>query len=546
MAVLAASICTRGGKPLLSRQFRDVSKDRITALLANFPSLISNSSSQHTSVEDEHVRYVYQPLEELYIVLITNKTSNILQDIDTLHLFVSTVSNLLRVVDEHSILDQAFEIISAFDEIINLGYKENLTISQVQTFLEMDSHEEKIQEIIERNKELEASEERKRRAKEIQRKELAKRNMETVPQSFDSFQTSQQAQSYQPSYSTPVIESNHNSHSAISSKPISARGGLQLGKKSGRSIPQPESNQSLLTNQQPVFNHAPHASSHQSPASYPVSQSASPVPSTPKVPNNGILITINEKVTANLSREGSVLTSEVKGDLQLRINNSDLSNSKILLKTGGKASGVQYKTHPNVDRNLFSSSNIIGLKDSTKSFPANDHALGVLRWRVVGKQDDSSLVPLIITAWVSLDNSGIATVTLEYELVEEFIANILSNNITSIENVSILVPIASDAVNMVQGEGVGYEITQDGIIFNIETISSENSNGSFEFTIPANDEDSIFPLQLQFDINNTSATESDNCFGKVQVIDVVRNDEDEESLPFDLHLNITSENYEVN
>lgn len=100
MVVLAASICTRGGKALLSRQFRDVTKDRITALLANFPSLISNSGSQHTTVEDEHVRYVYQPLEEFYIVLITTKHSNILQDIDTLHLFASTVSNMLRVVDE--------------------------------------------------------------------------------------------------------------------------------------------------------------------------------------------------------------------------------------------------------------------------------------------------------------------------------------------------------------------------------------------------------------------------------------------------------------
>lgn len=175
MVVLAASICTRGGKPLLSRQFRDISKDRITALLANFPSLISNSSSQHTTVEDENVRYVYQPLEEFYIVLISNKTSNILQDIDTLHLFASAVSNLLRNIDEREIFDCAFDIIDAFDEIINMGYKENLTISQVQTFLEMHSHEEKIQEIIERNKEFEAAEERKRREEKKSQRDSKKR-----------------------------------------------------------------------------------------------------------------------------------------------------------------------------------------------------------------------------------------------------------------------------------------------------------------------------------------------------------------------------------
>ncbi|QEL63440.1 hypothetical protein CJJ09_005642 [Candidozyma auris] len=142
MVVLAACICTHGGKALLARSFRQVDKDRITALLANFPGLLSKAGSQSTTVEDESVRYVYQPLEEFYVVVLTNKQSNILQDIDTLHLFVSVVSNIVRSVDEREVLDNAFEILSAFDEIAPMGYKEKLTLSQVQTYLEMDSHEE--------------------------------------------------------------------------------------------------------------------------------------------------------------------------------------------------------------------------------------------------------------------------------------------------------------------------------------------------------------------------------------------------------------------
>ena len=142
MVVLSASICTRGGKALLSRQFRDISRDRITALLANFPSLISNSSGQHTSVEDENVRYVYQPLEEFYIVLITNKTSNILQDIDTLHLFASTVSNLLRNIDEREFLNHHLKSLMHLMKLLVWDIKK-LDIDSSSNILEMDSHEEK-------------------------------------------------------------------------------------------------------------------------------------------------------------------------------------------------------------------------------------------------------------------------------------------------------------------------------------------------------------------------------------------------------------------
>lgn len=47
---------------LVSRQYMDMSRIRIEGLLAAFPKLVG-SGKQHTYVETENVRYVYQPIE---------------------------------------------------------------------------------------------------------------------------------------------------------------------------------------------------------------------------------------------------------------------------------------------------------------------------------------------------------------------------------------------------------------------------------------------------------------------------------------------------
>ena len=43
--------------------------------------------------------------------------------------------------------------------------------------------------------------------------------------------------------------------------------------------------------------------------------------------------------------------------------------------------GVQLQTHPNVDKKLFTTESLIGLKNPEKSFPVNS-GIGVLKWRL--------------------------------------------------------------------------------------------------------------------------------------------------------------------
>lgn len=47
-------------------------------------------------------------------------------------------------MDEVEIAENAFNLIFAFDEIVALGYRESVNLAQIRTFVEMDSHEERV------------------------------------------------------------------------------------------------------------------------------------------------------------------------------------------------------------------------------------------------------------------------------------------------------------------------------------------------------------------------------------------------------------------
>ncbi|KOS18720.1 Coatomer subunit delta [Escovopsis weberi] len=447
-------------------------RSRIEALLASFPKL-ADSGTQHTTVEQDNVRFVYQPLDELYMVLITNRQSNILQDIDSLHLFAQVVTSMCKTLDEREIVKNAYELLSAFDELVHLGYRENLTISQIKTFLDMESHEERIQEIITRNRELEATEERKRKAKqlEMQRKESARAGRSNVPR----------APTY-PTYTPPAqsnVQSAFNSYEAEKNKTFNKPStlkakGMQLGKKSKTTgiFEQVRGDLGAEVDETPLLTHT--SATAESAESRVV----------PMLDHDAIHITISESISAKLTREGAVNSIAINGDLTLRVSDPSLTKIKLGLEAV-PTHGAQFRPHPNVDKNVFNSSKVIQMSNAARGFPVNN-ALGLLRWRASPKVDDASACPITFTVWIN-QNSDKYTVTIEYELTGG----------TALKDVGVVIPYDGSEPVISSFDAV-YEVSGENVDWTIGSVDEENPSGSFEFEAETSDENTFFPMTVRF------------------------------------------------
>lgn len=125
-------------------------------------------------------------------MLVTTKNSNILEDLETLRLFVRVIPEYCRSNEEKEILAHDFDLIFAFDEVVTLGYRESVNLAQIRTFTEMDSHEERVFMQIKEAQEKAAKQAMAEKAKELKRaqKEALSRGLKPSYQSSTGISSS--------------------------------------------------------------------------------------------------------------------------------------------------------------------------------------------------------------------------------------------------------------------------------------------------------------------------------------------------------------------
>ncbi|KAL6545708.1 hypothetical protein OROGR_009582 [Orobanche gracilis] len=484
-------------KPLVSRQFVVMSRIRIEGYLAAFPKLVG-TGKQHTFIETESIRYVYQPIESLYLLLVTSKQSNILADLETLRRLSKLVPEYSYSLDEEGIGKTAFENLFAFDEVISLGHKESVTVAQVKQYCGMESHEEKLHKLVLQSKINETNDLMKRKASEIAKSKMLDKNRGEKG-GFMSLQ----------SMGSGRIDTGFGSDTSISTSGGFGSGsgfGLStevesfsskakapskgLGMKLGKTQRTNQFLESLKAEGEVIFEDV-------SPS---VGQSRVSAP-----PTDPVTLTLEEKLNVTLKQDGGISNFDLQGMLSLQILNQDDGYIQVQIETSGNP-GIIFKTHPNINKGLFSGENILGSKDPNRPFPAAQagDGLPLLKWRM--QSADESLVPLSINWWPSFPGNE-TSFNLEYETPPIF----------DLQNVVISIPLPAlrEGPRVLQIDGdSSYDSSKSILEWSIVLIDKSNRSGSMKFVIPASvDTSDLFPISVRFTSTST--------FSGLKVVNVV-------------------------
>lgn len=475
MVLLSAAVCNKNGKALVARQFVEMGRSRIEGLLAAFPRLLS-SDRQCTFVETESVRYVYQPLDGLYVLLITTRESNILEDLETLKLFARVVPEYCRLLNEDDVCDHAFQLITAFDEVVALGYRESVSLSQIRTFTEMDSLEER--EFIRQRKEREelAKRKMKEKAKQLGRDQNSYRDMRSNMWSGSSAGGGMGGYGGGHGHGSSSVAMSGMASSSTSSKPPAkapAGGG-------GRALKLGSKKKGVDNFVDQLRAEGEEVKSVNAPRLQAVSVQTS------NVARSDIHIKMEEKIILSAGRDSGLENMDVRGIVHLNITNSDKAHCRLIVNNTDNRN-IQFQTHPNVDKKLFSSESVIGLKQASKAFPLNVD-VPVLKWRFVSS--DESQMPLAINCWPS-ENGGQCDVNIEYELNQEHL---------ELQSVQINVPcpsgVGAPTVENADGE-YAFDQRHSVLSWQHPVINADNKQGTIEFNMPGRPED-FFPVSVSF------------------------------------------------
>jgi len=158
----------------------------------------------------------------------------------------------------------------------------------------------------------------------------------------------------------------------------------------------------------------------------------------------------------------------------------------------GSNPGFQFKTHPNIDKQLFASESALGLRDPSRPFPVGS-AVGVLKWRLASS--DEALVPLVINCWPTQTGPNAFEVSVEYELATEAYPQL------EVRNLTVTIPTPADAAPAINAAaGAASYSRRDGTVtWTVPFIDATSASGTVEMQLTGiSSADALYPINVDF------------------------------------------------
>uniref|UniRef100_A0A0E0AUN5 Coatomer subunit delta n=1 Tax=Oryza glumipatula TaxID=40148 RepID=A0A0E0AUN5_9ORYZ len=517
--VLAASIISKSGKALVSRQYVDMTRIRIEGLLAAFPKLVGNGK-QHTYIETENVRYICIHLLQLRVSYV----ESLIYPHGLLNLNNVKVPEYCPSLDDDGVCKTAFELIFAFDEAISLGNKEKVTVQQVKEYCEMDSVEEMEYKQMMQEKIKETKDFMKKKVIEIEktRMEKAKHNKggyssisgpQVIEKSFNDMSISCTGFG-----SGSGLGGLNTDTDTFTSRPKgrtsggTTGAGKGIGMKLGNTKKTNQFLESLKAEGEVIMEDFQPCS---------LQSRSSPLP-----PSDPVTVAVEEKLNVAVKRDGGVNNFDVQGTLALQVLND--ADGLILLQIESQdIPGLSFKTHPNINKDLFNSQQILGAKDPIRPFPSGQNETPLVKWRIQGMNESS--LPLSVNCWPSILGNE-TYVNIEYEASEMF----------DLHSVIISIPLPAlreaPRVRQIDGEWK-YDSRNSVLEWSIILIDQSNRSGSMEFVVPPADPSMFYPISVGFSASNT--------FSNVKVTGIRPLKEGSNPPKYSQRVRLVADNYQV-
>lgn len=217
----------------------------------------------------------------------------------------------------------------------------------------------------------------------------------------------------------------------------------------------------------------------------------------------------------------------MRGEIYLIVNDENKANAEVHLSLGD-TKGIQIKPHPELNRSLWSSQQIIAPKQATQGFPVNTK-LEALKYKYT--TSNSSDLPLNITIWNATEDK-LNVITLEAEF------NQSSPKFKYLQNIKITMPLGTTKepqITKMENSEVNYLEKEHKLEWSIEKLDNSNTTAGLEMKTNG-DLSSIFPFDIHMSYPYSILD--------AKVLKVIAGDS-KQAISYSEKVSMTCENYQV-